>query len=221
MLNKTKNDKYIFFVWRMSRKLKSRKALREMEIRRNGRGLVVTGYPDSRDGEVESMLKYLIGNGVPESQIFVDPLYETFSNVESLEKYLINGGIELKECEISASTGSLHWFRFRLIFLWEFLYGKNHFDFSGIKISPFRRAGSVVCGYSNIALHSIHSKGFPNYDEIHMKKGIWAVQKFELYFNYCTKIWRKIIVKWKKHVERIEFDMCFLIKIQKIIILMF
>ena len=96
---------------------------------------IVTGYPNEDKGEVETMIQFLISKGVPKENIFIDASYETFSNVESLEKFLTKEGMELDQCEIYASTGPLHWFRFKLIFLWEFLYGE-HFNFFGITFLP-------------------------------------------------------------------------------------
>ncbi len=105
--------------------------------RDNGKNgmFLVTGYPNQDVSEVESMVAFLISQGVPKEVILVDSSYETFSNVESLEKFLIKERVELDQCEIYASTGPLHWFRFKLIFLWEFLYGK-HFNFFGITFLP-------------------------------------------------------------------------------------
>ena len=106
---------------------------------------IVTGYPNGDKGEVETMIQFLISNGVPKESIFVDDSYETFSNVESLEKFLIKIGDV--ECEIYASTGPLHWCRFKLIFLWEFQYG--HFNHFGIKFIP---SGEQEVWYALIAI---------------------------------------------------------------------
>lgn len=96
---------------------------------------IVTGYPNEKLGEVDSMVEYLLKNDVPASQIFIDSSYETFSNVESLKKYLINSKTDFDNCKIFASTGPLHWFRFKLVFIWEFRYGK-HFNFFDIEFIP-------------------------------------------------------------------------------------
>lgn len=109
---------------------------------------VVTGYPKKDAGELDSMVQYLLDNDVPKSQIIVDSSYETFSNVESLEKFLINNEIELNECEIFTSTGPWHWFRFKLIFLWEFLYGER-FNFFDIEFLP---SGEKEVWYAQIAI---------------------------------------------------------------------
>lgn len=106
------------------------KTLLEKWMKEGKEGIfVVTGYPNDKPGELESMVQFLLKNDIPADQIYIDSSYETFSNVESLEKFLINNEIEFNECEIFASTGPLHWLRFKLIFLWEFLYGKKFYFF--------------------------------------------------------------------------------------------
>ena len=139
----------IFFLFGGSPENLRAKALLE-KWRQEGMGgvFIVTGYPNDKAGELQSMVDYLLSNGVPENQIFIDSSYETFSNVESLEKYLINRKIELDECEIFASTGILHWIRFKLIFLWGFRYGK-HFNFFEIKFIP---SGEQEIWYAAISI---------------------------------------------------------------------
>ena len=139
--------KRIFFlVGGSPENLRAEKLLEKWRQKRMDGVFIVTGYPDSRNGEVDSMVKYLLDNGVPKSQVFIDSSYETFSNVESLEKFL-KSKIGFNECEIFASTGPLHWIRFKLIFLWEFLYGR--FNLFGIEFLP---SGEKEVWYAAIAV---------------------------------------------------------------------
>ena len=71
---------------------------------------LITGYPNSDDGEVESMIAYLISREVPRKSIKITASYETLSNVQSCVDVMKNHN------NIYASTGPLHWLRFRLVF---------------------------------------------------------------------------------------------------------
>ena len=102
--------------------------------RENGGTFLITGYPSEDAGEVDSMVDYIISKGVPKENIVIHDSYETLSNVESLEKFLTKRE-NLDQNEIYASTGPLHWVRFKLIFIWEFLHGR-YFNFFGINFIP-------------------------------------------------------------------------------------
>ena len=88
---------------------------------------VLTGYPSNDPGEVISMLEFLLKAGVPRNKIYIDGSYETLSNVESLEKFLKKNKLNSNQCEIYASTGLLHWLRFKIIFIWYVILGKENF----------------------------------------------------------------------------------------------
>ena len=141
--------KKIYFLFGGSpQNLRARKLLEKWGKEGKEGTFVVTGYPNKKPGEVDSMVKYLLDNNVSANQIVVDSSYETFSNVETLEKFLIKRGIELNECKIFASTGPLHWIRFKLIFLWEFLYGKG-FNFFEITFLP---SGEQEVWYATVSI---------------------------------------------------------------------
>lgn len=73
----------------------------------------ITGYPDDEKGEVDSMVAYLISQEVSRKSIHITHSYETLSNVQSCVDVMKG------HHNIYASTGPLHWLRFRWIF---FLY---------------------------------------------------------------------------------------------------
>ena len=76
---------------------------------KNG-NFLITGYPNDEDGEVESMVAYLINREVPKKSIRIAASYDTLSNVQTCIDIMKNYN------NIYASTGPLHWLRFRLIF---------------------------------------------------------------------------------------------------------
>lgn len=140
----------IYFTFGGSKEnLRVENLLRQWE-REGKKGIfVVTGYPNMDRGEVDSMVNYLLSAGVPRRSIVIIGSYETFSNVEALETYITNKELNLRDCKIWASTGLLHWCRFKLIFLWERLFNKKHPNFFKISFIP---SGEKEVGYALIVI---------------------------------------------------------------------
>ncbi|MBR7036749.1 YdcF family protein [bacterium] len=130
--------KKVFYLFGGSPKnLRARKLLERWRQEGMEGVFIVTGYPNEKLGELESMIQYLLDNGVHTSKIFIDASYDTLSNVESLKKFLVKFNVKMNQCKIFASTGPLHWSRFNLIFAWELRYG-DRFNFFDIEFIPSR-----------------------------------------------------------------------------------
>jgi len=103
--------KIVYFLFGgSSDNIRASRLIEEWEHRSREGVFVVTGYPTDDEGELESMVSYLLAHGVPPVKIWIASSYETLSNVECVSSMLFQAS------QIFVSTSWWHWKRFCLIF---------------------------------------------------------------------------------------------------------